>query len=341
MRIAVLGGSFDPIHQGHLQIAKTALKKLSIDEVWFMPTKDAPLKHRQSASFEDRCHMIALAIAPFRHMKLCTLEGERATVSYTIDTVRELKKRYPRDTFCWLIGDDQAKQFSQWKEHERLKKEVRFYVFSRMEDIILDTDFQRVEMPFIQVSSSQIRQGKQLYQLPQTVRIYMGAHGLYFEEIVASQMSEKRYQHSLSVAKLCEELARAHGLNEKKAYTAGLVHDVCKQMPIEKQRIWMKHHLPAFLKEAAPIWHGYLGAYYAKHTLYIKDQDILNSIYHHVKGRNQNDYERILFIADKLDPSRGYDSSKEILLSKQNLIKGYEVVKQQQMEYLKEEGSIS
>ena len=62
---------------------------------------------------------------------------------------------------------------------------------------------------------------------------------------------------------------------------------------------------------------------------------------HHRKGRNINDYERILFIADKLDPSRGYDSSKEIKISKQNLKKGYEVVKQQQQEYLKKEGSIA
>ncbi|MCH4285078.1 MULTISPECIES: nicotinate (nicotinamide) nucleotide adenylyltransferase [Bacillota] len=341
MRIAVLGGSFDPIHKGHIQIAKMALKKMRIDQVWFMPAKDAPLKDHQSVSFYDRCQMVRCAIRPYRHMKLCTLEGERSEKSYTIDTVKELKRRYPNDEFCWLIGDDQAKQFSAWKDHEQLLKEIDFYVFSREKDMELDERFHRVTMPLIDVSSSQIREGKKLYQLCKSVRIYMAKHGLYFDLITAAHMSEKRYRHSLSVADLCVELARAHGLDEKKAYTAGLIHDVCKQMPVDQQRIWMKYHLPQFLDEASAIWHGYIGAYYAKHTLYVTDKDVIHSIYHHVKGRNINDYERILFIADKLDPSRGYDSSKEIKISKQNLKKGYEVVKQQQQEYLKKEGSIA
>ena len=340
MRIAVLGGSFDPIHRGHVQIARMALKKMSIDEVWFMPAKDAPLKHHQSASFYDRCHMVKLAIRPYRRMKLCTLEGERDQTSYTIDTVRALKHRYPFHQFCWLIGDDQAMQFSAWKDSEQLLKEIEFYVFSREEDYQLNDVFHRVSMPLISVSSSEIRQGKKLYQVSEAVRNYIGSHGIYFEEIICHQMSEKRVQHSLSVACLCKELAHAHQLDEQKAYLAGLIHDACKQMPIEQQRIWMKYHLPQFLEEAPAIWHGYIGAYYASHTLRVKDMDIINSIYHHVKGRNGNDYERILFIADKLDPARGYDSTKEIMISKKSLKEGYAVVKQQQCEYLKKEGSI-
>ena len=76
MRIAILGGSFDPIHLGHLQIAKTALKKLAIDEVWFMPTFSTPLKQGQQASFADRCFMIKRAIYGYRRMKVCTLEQQ-------------------------------------------------------------------------------------------------------------------------------------------------------------------------------------------------------------------------------------------------------------------------
>lgn len=340
MRIAVLGGSFDPIHRGHVQIAAMALKKMKIDEVWFMPAKDAPLKQHQSAPFYDRCHMVKLAIQPYRHMKLCTLEGERDEISYTIDTVKELKRRYPMHEFCWLIGDDQAKQFSSWKYSEQLLKEIEFYVFSREENYQLADVFHRVHMPLIAVSSSEIRQGKKLYQVVDAVRSYMGYKGLYFEEIISHQMSEKRFQHSLSVACLCKELAHAHQLNEQKAYLAGLIHDACKQMPIDRQRIWMKYHLPQYLDEAPAIWHGYLGAYFASHTLRVKDRDIISSIFHHVKGRNRNDYERILFIADKLDPSRGYDSSREIMVSKRSLKEGYALVKQQQQEYLKKEGSI-
>lgn len=340
MRVAILGGSFDPIHVGHLQIAKTALKKMAIDEVWFMPAMDTPLKDHQSASFYDRCQMIALAIKPFRHMKLCTLEGEREERSYTIDTVMALKKRYPRITFSWLIGDDQAKQFDAWKESARLLEELSFYVFSREERYVPDTRFHQVCMPLIPVSSSMIRKGEALDALPKAVRRYMGAHGLYIEELVRQHMSEHRYLHSVSVANLCVELANCHHLDPRKAYVAGMVHDVCKQDSYESQQIWMKHHLPELLQESPAIWHGYLGAYYAKHTLRIQDKEILNAIFHHVKGRNQNEYERILYIADKLDPSRGYDSSYQIEVSKQDLKKGFELVRQEQTQYLEKEGVI-
>ncbi len=131
MRIAILGGAFDPIHKGHLQIAKVALKKLSIDEVWFMPSAETPLKPSQIACFQDRCAMIQAAIRPYRHMKLCTLEQELGGISYTIETVKYLQKQYPMHTFCWLIGDDQALQFDKWKASEELKKRIPFYVFSR------------------------------------------------------------------------------------------------------------------------------------------------------------------------------------------------------------------
>lgn len=338
MRVAILGGSFDPIHKGHLKIARTALKKLAIDEIWFMPAMDTPLKQHQSASFYDRCQMIKLAIKPYRHMRLCTLEGERDTRSYTIDTVMELKKRYPNITFSWLIGDDQAKQFAAWKDHEQLLQEISFYVFSREENYEPDHRFQRVRMPLIPISSSMIRRGENLYQLPKAVHAYMGAHGLYVKDIIRHQMSEKRYLHSLSVADLCRELAECHGLDAEKAYLSGVVHDACKQWPYEKQKIWVSYHMPSALSEAFAIWHGYVGAYYAKHTLLIHDKDICNAIFHHVKGRNLNDYERILYIADKLDPSRGYDSNRQIAISKQSLVQGYLLVQEEQDAYLQKEG---
>ena len=175
MRIAILGGAFDPIHKGHLQIAKQALKKLAVDEVWFMPTASAPLKDSQCVSFADRAHMVHLAIQPYRHMRLCTLEKDLGKVSYTIDTVKALQKRYPMHSFCWLIGDDQALQFDLWKCSKEVKRLLPFYVFSRQSDVTLPEGLRRVEMPLIAVSSSEIRQGKKLYQLPKAVHRYIAA----------------------------------------------------------------------------------------------------------------------------------------------------------------------
>ena len=101
--IAVLGGSFDPIHAGHLQIARSALH-MGMDEVWLMVTKDTPLKDRTLSSAADRTAMIERAIAPYRHIHCCRLELEREGKSYTIDTVRELKRSClpgKRWMHCW------------------------------------------------------------------------------------------------------------------------------------------------------------------------------------------------------------------------------------------------
>ena len=163
---------------------------------------------------------------------------------------------------------------------------------------------------------------------------------LYLESMVKEQMNEHRYLHSQSVAQLCVELAQAHGLDTRAAYIMGIAHDVCKQLPYEKAKAWMRAHMPDHLEEAAAIWHGYIGADYVNKVFHIRDRRILQAIYHHVKGRNRTDFDRILFIADKLDPSRGYDSRREIEISRKSLREGYRVVKQQQEAYLRKEGTL-
>lgn len=341
MRVALLGGSFDPIHEGHLRIAKTALHKLAIDEVWFLPCKDAPLKKGQQVSFQDRCAMVKWAIAPYRKMKLCTLEGELEGVSYTIRTIKELKRRYAQHTFAFLIGDDQAAQFSRWKDSEQLKQEVTFYVFSRNANAKIPSGMKHIQMELIDVSSTEIREGKKHAALPKAVKRYIGEHGLYFEGWLANRMNEKRFRHSLSVAEVCVDLAKAHHLDTQKAWRMGIAHDICKQLPKEEAMIWMRHHMPAHMQEAVAIWHGYLGAAYAKRYLYIEDKQVRAAIYHHVKGDCTAPYAIILYVADKLDPSRGYDSSEQLAICKKSLSLGYQRVKQEQQEYLRKEGVIS
>ncbi len=340
MRIALLGGSFDPIHNGHLFIAKTAIKKLNIDQVWFLPCKDAPLKSGQYASFKNRCEMIRNAIKPYRKMKLCKIEGELEGISYTIRTVKKLKKMYPNDTFMFLIGDDQAKKFHLWKQADELLNLVEFYVFSREENVEIPKNLNRVHMELIDVSSTEIRAGKKHWLLPKSVQHYIGEHYLYLEQAMPTYMSAKRYMHSKSVAKLCVELARAHNLDENIAWCMGMTHDVCKQLPEEKAKIWMLHHMPKHINEASAIWHGYIGADYVKRGFHINNKDVISSIYHHVLGDGNSPYNIILYVADKLDPSRGYDSSEQIELCKKSLSLGFQRVKKEQEEYLRNEGVI-
>ncbi|MEI3116677.1 MAG: nicotinate (nicotinamide) nucleotide adenylyltransferase [Merdibacter sp.] len=174
-KIAVLGGSFDPIHKGHLQIAKQAVA-MGMDEVWFMPTYDTPLKDRNLTHSTHRLEMIKRAIAPYRRFHCCCIEIEREGKSYTIDTVRTLKREYPDADFYWLIGSDQANQMDAWKEPKELTSLVQFIVFSRrgaQQESPYPLLYQPMEL--VDVSSSEIRAGKKM-ELPGSRRstLYSG-----------------------------------------------------------------------------------------------------------------------------------------------------------------------
>ena len=129
MKIALLGGSFDPVHYGHLQMAKEAMQVLKVDEVWFIPAKKTPLKDRILTSDTDRLAMLKIALADFPQFKVNPIEMQREGTSYTIDTLEALRKQYPSYTFYWLIGNDQLEQFDLWKDPDRLVQLAYFVCF--------------------------------------------------------------------------------------------------------------------------------------------------------------------------------------------------------------------
>ena len=128
--------------------------------------------------------MIKLAIEPYVNFKLCTLELEREEKSYTIDTLRELKKRYKHE-FYWIIGNDQLEQFDRWKDPEKLVKMAQFVCFDR-DHMLTKTsyDIKRLHMECMPVSSSEIRMGNKLNYLPSKVLDYIYANRLYVKEFV-------------------------------------------------------------------------------------------------------------------------------------------------------------
>lgn len=339
MRIALIGGSFDPIHNGHLAMARYVLSKHLVQQVWFIVSYVTPLKNRKLTSFYHRCAMVEAAIAYDNRMKVCTIEEQRKGTSYTIDTVRELKRCYPKESFLWLLGNDQAAQLDAWKEIDALSKEIEFYVFPRNQETIQCAyPHQKMDMELMDVSSSEIRNGHKLWQLPKAVAHYICAHALYVETFAKANMSERRFLHSQSVANLCVALAKAHHIDVTKAYCAGMLHDICKEWSKERLHDYLAYLDPEKLREAAPIWHGYAGAYYISKTYGIHDHEITQAIYHHVKGSMVSALAMIVYISDKLDPSRGYDSSATIALCKKDLLAGYQEVMVQQHMYRKQEG---
>jgi nicotinate-nucleotide adenylyltransferase len=132
MNIALLFGSFNPVHNGHLAMAHAALLSNKIDEVWFVVSPHNPLKDFTSlAPANDRANMVSLALMHEEHMKLCTIELDMPKPSYTIHTIHKLKEEYPSFNFHILCGTDVVNQLPAWYKYEELIQSVKFLVCSR------------------------------------------------------------------------------------------------------------------------------------------------------------------------------------------------------------------
>lgn len=137
----------------------------------------------------------------------------------------------------------------------------------------------------------------------------MKTDGQYIE-ILKGRLSERRFYHSLEVAKSAKQLAKKYGADEGKAYTAGLLHDVFKDVPSEEQLSYIISNGVAVTKEelsTPKLYHAICGAHYLKHTLDVDDEDILTAVRYHTTGRgNMSLFEKIIFIADFISADRAY-----------------------------------
>jgi len=132
MRIGILGGTFNPVHIGHLILAEEAREKLGLERIIFVPTALPPHKDDSNiASPADRLKMLKLAVASNKFFKVSDIEIKRQGRSYTIDTLKEFKARYSRDELYFIIGSDLLKYLSDWKDLNQILQMVKFIVATR------------------------------------------------------------------------------------------------------------------------------------------------------------------------------------------------------------------
>lgn len=337
-KVLCFGGSFNPPHQAHLAIALAAKKAVFAHEVWFIPSVQSPLKSIELAPFELRAQMVEALIRPYRKLKVCRIEIELDAPSYTIQTVETLKKRYPDIDFLWLIGSDQASQFDQWKEAQRLKTLIPFVVYRRhAEDNIPEEFIELKDQPIFKEASADIRKGN-LKGLHRDVLRLMIKHELYLESIAQAMVTPKRWRHVESMTKVALDLGSALDLDLHVLTIAALFHDCTKAWPSEKAEKYLSFINPEYRLTAPPIWHQKTAAYWMKHHLGIQDQRILQSVAHHVEGLSHHPYAQVIYIADKCDPTRGYDSQAYINMAMKDLESAYQTVRVTQMIHLAKEG---
>ena len=133
MKIGLLGGSFDPIHNTHLSIAIKAKEELSLDQIWFIPTGNNPWKDQFHSTKEQRLYMLSLAMQKDDsfHINRIEIDTDGTQKNFTIDTIEELKKQSPHDQFYFIMGMDQAQSFAKWKDAKLISKLVQLVCFDR------------------------------------------------------------------------------------------------------------------------------------------------------------------------------------------------------------------
>lgn len=334
-RIGLFGGSFDPVHNGHLEVARTVYRELQLDELWFVPAIQNPLKQRQLTDIADRVNMIRMMIEPYRHFKISLIEKKNTIPSYTINTMRLIKKLYPNDHFYWIIGSDNLGQLQYWKDIDELRQLVEFVCVAR--DQTTSDEVIMINKDPHPGNSTDVRNGD-FTHVPSKIRTYIMNNGLYCETIAASTVSEERFHHVRSVASLAYQIAIGNNYDPEKAYIAGMYHDCAKDMDKDLLETYMDICYPEHKDLNRHIWHQYVGEAYLKRYFRMTDKEILNAVKHHCLGDSKNTLSKIIYCADKLDPTRGYDSTALIEECIRNINRGYDLVYAQQQDYLRKEG---
>jgi nicotinate-nucleotide adenylyltransferase len=186
-RIGVLGGTFDPIHIGHLAAASEVHSALSLDRVLVVPVAEQPFKRgREAASGADRLAMARLAVAGDPRLEISDIDVARGAPTYTIDTMEDLAAAHPGSTWFFVTGADALARLDEWRESERLREIATFVGVTRPGYEVPSglRDVPLVEVPALGVSSTDVRRRVGLglpirYLVPDMVADYIGEHNLY------------------------------------------------------------------------------------------------------------------------------------------------------------------
>ena len=326
MKIALFGGTFDPVHSEHINIVKAAKEKLQADKVIVIPAFIPP--HKQGkllASAEDRLNMAKLAFAGIRGCEVSPYEINAGGTSYTCRTVAHFKQKYADAQLYWLVGADMLKDFYTWREPEEILSMAELVACGREGEHVrfkkeqlhffatFPKGFRVLEYTGRNVSSTKIRVlnafGEDLRPyLAEDVIAYIQAKGLYRVECVKEAMrylKPVRRKHTVRVALMAAGAAAAYKLDEHAVIQAAGLHDAAKNMELTAAELFGFKAPEADIP--MPVMHQYTGAYLAEHVFGVTDTDVLNAIRYHTSGRpGMSTLEKLIFLSDMLEEGRDF-----------------------------------
>lgn len=361
-RIGIFGGSFDPIHYGHLHLAEEARSRAKLDQVVFIPTWVSPFKQDSSpASCQQRLDMVRMAISSNPGFAVSDMEILREEVSYTVDTLRRCKEMMGKDTRLYFItGTDAFLSIERWYKYEELLQNYSFIIGSRpgyreedLDHVIqrlrnqFNADIIQIKIPQMDISSSEIRDRIQegstvRYLLPDALLYYIARNNLYassdqnsykpvegldheeidkdIDEVIRGRLKSTRLTHTYGVVEEAVRLAERFGGDVKKAKTCALFHDA--------------------FREVGNLAHGGVAADYMEEEFGIEDTEMLDAVRYHTTGRKgMSKLEKIIFLADAIEPNRNYPCVNELrAMAEQDLDKACLLSLNRTIQYVKSQG---
>ena len=343
MAKVIFGGTFDPIHNGHLRIAEAASKKYNASVI-FVPSKNPRWKTPEETS-NQRLDMLKLALknADFEY-EICDYElNSKSDINYSIDTIKYLKDIYKDKKLYFIIGFDQVNKFDDWKDALLISELVTILYVNRPDYEVnneIINKYKMVDLEFKnsgEVSSSAIREMKSI-DLPMDVIKYIEVNRLYFMRKIAEIVPEKRLNHSIEVANLSLEVAKVNKLEPLyKYYFAALLHDLGKAYSKEDGTVLtiMKENYDEYLDLPSFSYHQFVGEYLAKTKFGINDQEILDAIKFHCTGKaNMSELGMVVYACDKIEPTREFDSTWLINTCMKNWKQGFLTTLEDNKKYL-------
>ena len=370
-KIGLMGGTFNPIHNGHIAMARAADSRLRLDKVMFITSARPPHKGRPGASPEERMEMARLALASEKGMEVSGVEMRREGATYTVDTLRELTRTEPAE-YVFIIGSDSLLEFGMWRDPEVIAGLCSLAVLRRegTDDCAVHAEVERLSMELPaditllddaipDISSTVIRErvhaGLSLEGLvPDAVAEYIDRRRLYDppreltrdERLTAlrGMLTADRLEHSLGVEAMAEALARRFGIPVDQAVTAGLLHDCAKCMPLgsmldEANRLGVR--ADDARRESAELLHAFVGAALLRERFGVTDPDVIRAVKYHNTGTvSMTDLDLAVYLADKIElgrkPYRGLEEARK--LSERDLVGAVRLIMRDTSEYVVSRG---
>ena len=350
MRIGIYGGTFNPIHNTHIDIARAALEQFSLDRVYFLVAGNPP--HKDTAeNIPDACRleMVKLAIANQPKIAIDEREIYRTGKSYSYISLTEIKEENPTDDIFFIMGSDSLLYFKNWVKPDVISDCATILVAPRLGDdmdVLNDSindckdlfsgDFFLIDYKANGLASSVIRQDfytdKSVRKwLDSKVEEYIIEHNLYspysyyYDDILRlsqamnKELKSSRYVHTLGVATTAYSLALKWNYPAYTAMVAGILHDCAKCISDEKRiSVCEINNIPIRdIEYKYPhLLHGKVGAFYCKSKYDVFDDQIAHAIEVHTTGcPGMNLLDKIIFVADYIEPGRDKQPRLDILRS--------------------------